>query len=332
MAKEKTQGFFPEDLAPGYEFSLGGREYLVDRVFGGSNNSYVLRSEGSVIKLYGEKANVPMDEVGQFIAHIYMFHLRLAEVGVCVPPVEQLVVRVARNPRTGKLMVIHETPFMGESLEDRLIEAKTAQKAILIIRSILGCLEPLLRLNPKMDMRSVGVDSAIRNFVSENGGAAVYTDDVPPKLKIGGTYLLEKPEVTDPATRKIGIYRHYSVAGLMNVLLVHASRLLPEYYPDFQRELARWLRRRHLYVSLRKFEQRLGGKKFKGTADDIPLIKSLGFSRIYVLRELACYYASLGLLSQTELDQFFTTSHFQNLPLPLRTIQALRRQLIEAVS
>jgi len=328
MTKEK--GFFG-NIEKGGELKILGIPYTVERTFLDSYNSYVLKAkhpDGSaeVIKIYFEKRKLTKKQATIFVGHVLTYCDKLRNLKVCLPPDKGIVLL----PINGRLVVIHISPFMGESLERNFRFAESEKDIIKNMKMTFDCLGDLMKKD-KGDRMNVGIDLIPRNFVSDDGKKAIYVDLVPPKIKVGSNYLLEIPEPKDPLTRKIGIFRHYSKLGVMIVFLVQLCRLKPHYYQVYENEITAYLERIGQESTLRKFQNRLVKRSVTATSADIPVIKSLSFKNIYDLREIACFYAYQGLITKEELRDFFSDSHFQDKPLTKKVVNELKKRLIKAV-
>ncbi len=329
--KKKKNSFFGK-IEEGMEVEILGIRYITQRTFLDSHNSYVFQAkhpDGSsqVLKIYFEKRKLPTGEATTFVGHVLAYCEKLRKLNVCLPPDKGFVLL----PFDGRLLVIHISPFMGESLERSVRGAKSEKEIVENMRLSFHCLGNLMKAD-KGDRMSVGIDLIPRNFVSSDGQKAIYVDLVPPKIKVGSHYLLEIPEPEDPITRKIGIFRHYSKLGVMIVFLVQLCRLKPQYYKVYENEIIRYLKRIKLESTLEKFKNRLVRTFITATNEDIPIIKKLEFTDVYDLREIACFYGYKGLITKDELRDFFADSHFQDKPLPKKVIAELKSRLLKAVS
>jgi len=316
-------------LHPGDSLRIDGEEYVVERVLGG-NNGVVMHARcehgDRVIKIYGERTVVPLREVGTFVQNMATYVERLRHHGVAVSPTEDRII-VDLNSKSGRMNIVLLTPFMGQSLEDVIAAATNREDALMYMRMILGSLGRLY--GEPGQVLSVGMDLIPRNYAyAADDRRVTYVDLVPPKLKVGDRYLLEWPEVEDPAAYEVGVYRHYDKAGIMHVLLVQMARLLPEFYPDFIEEIVNFLDRNGEDVARGRFEARTGIRSITGSESDEAVIRAFGFKEIYSLREAACRYAHFGLMNETELKDFFSASHFQNHPLDEEIVTDLQNRLI----
>ena len=317
---------------PGEEIYVLGRRYVIVKAFHTGYNSAVYEAKNGkkgteVLKIYGEGVSITTEQVGAFLIHIrdYEWHLRAA--GVQLPPFDDRI--ITTNNGTGDTFsIVVIAPFMGDNYETALKQAENGEACVKIMRLIFRSLGNLFS-STKCKRLKVGIDLIPRNFV---GKRATYVDLVPPKIITGKKYLLEWPEVTHPQTRQVGIYRHYDKVGVMHVLLVQMARLRPEFYPLYITEIQRYYKRKKQNYALAQFDLRLVNRSINGQAADAAIIRELGFRQIYDLREIACYYAHRGLISNEQLEDVFKTTHFQDKPLTKAVLRQVRNLLIKAIT
>ncbi len=315
---------------PGDEITIHGRSYRIVQQFPTGYNSAVYECRNGangteVLKIYGERVSLRTENLATFIVQLRDYYWQLKKLGVCLPPCADRI-HATQNGSFDSFHVIVVAPFMGDNLELQLQRARDEKDAVNIQRSIFRSLGRLM-LNPSKRL-TVGIDLVPRNFV---GDKATYVDLVPPKIRVGRKYLLEYPDVESKLARQVGIYRHYDRAGVMHVLLVQMARQVPAFMPRYEAEIIRYLKRKKLDTALRHFSNRLTARSITGTSRDIPHIEKLSFSRVYDMREIACWYCHWGLITPNELNKIFSLSHFQNNPLPQRTVNSIKKMLLTAV-
>lgn len=322
------------NINQGEQFVLGQHLYTITELFR-SNNSFILyatngKGDNEVIKIYGETREIPIDQSGKILMNLVSYSERLAADGVSIAPLTQDCLTIQLNNASGRFNIILKTPFLGNSYEQLILVAPGQKECVQLLRNILNSLGRLLP-QAKGSRLKHGVDLIPRNFVGTDRHTT-YVDLMPPKIFSNGKYLLEWPEVTDALTRRVGIYRHYDKLGIMQVLLVQMCKLRPEFYEAFAKEIFRYLKRIGEPATAQKFRDRYVPNSLTGRNGDRQKISQFTFRRIYDLREAACYYAHLGLMTKKELLDLFNASHFQDKPIPDAVMKRLRGMLIDAIN
>ncbi|MFH1508564.1 MAG: hypothetical protein ABIE68_00080 [bacterium] len=324
-----------EYLRPGDELELRGETHRVEKQIPAGNYGAVYRTncngnKPKIVKVYGLSVPIGDESVGEFISNIHTYNSRLRTAGVRVPETLETIDRPGK--RLGYRNVFVITDFVGESLENLIIAAKTKRKALRYVRMILNANGNLLNICEEGNLL-VAVDHLPRNYTTLDGKTAIYVDIVPPKFKDGNKFLLEFPEVENPRARRVGIYRHYDAVGLMHALLVHLVRMRPEFYHSFEKEIINWLEKKGHTNTAESFRNRFVPTRISLNGNNDGVVKhieSLRFRHIYDMRELAGAFLHVGLMTPDEVNDFHKVSHFSVEPLADEVMDDLRQRLIQA--
>lgn len=238
--------------------------------------------------------------------------------------------------------------WMQKLLPDGVVEIQN------IIKSVLtSCFLPLLKArlpengNPERltNRLEIGLDFLGRNIVcrkdpsQESGWLAVYVDLMPAKLILGcGAHGLEFPEPQDPQVRRLGIFRHYNLAGLLIAFWCHLTKHRPEWGQLFFKAINRFLKDRGLESvrsEIGEYMSGLGPRVKKLSSDRVDkLVSDWTFEDVFRFRILACQIASFKEPSESLeriLSLLFSLTHFQERPLEEDAIARAKKLIVELV-
>ncbi|OGR32755.1 MAG: hypothetical protein A3J80_02385 [Desulfobacula sp. RIFOXYB2_FULL_45_6] len=202
--------------------------------------------------------------------------------------------------------------------------------------------QPAERLSNRLE---IGLDFLGRNIVcrkdsaQEYGWLAVYVDLMPAKLILGcGAHGLEVPEPQAPQVRKLGIFRHYNLAGLLIAFWCHLTKHRPEWGQLFFKAINRFLKNRELdsvRSEIAGYMSDLGPRVKKLSSDQVhKLVSGWTFEDVFRFRILACQIASFKEPSpplERAMSLLFSLTHFQERPLEEDAIARAKKLIVELV-
>lgn len=263
---------------------------------------------------------------------IYKYRDILAELGITVPSITEMRIQVYKNNVSKKVNLTEIAPFYGESFDILISKAKSLEDCLLLVRRIFACLGGFFEKSIGL-FTQAGIDLKPRNFAGNgNEVSDTYIDLFVPKLKKGDLYMNEFPPIKNPTVYSLSVERHYYKVGICIDFLIQLARIRPEFYSEFEGEVKNFLISKGEREVLSNFQERLVAREIHADKEDLKIISNLGFIDIFNLREIACLYASRGLLKMEDLKKIFEMSHFLHQPIHLKTMNKIKKTLINVFS
>lgn len=228
----------------------------------------------------------------------------------------------------GQHVFIEISPYIGPSCDNLLLKA-SPQEALILTQKILEATQLLLSSCSISTKRLLcGLDMIPRNFTQDSSGQIWYVDHWPPKKEKGDKLTLEYPEPNDPEVIEIGIYRNYTLQGILQVFLTHLCRLRPELRREFQNLITKFLQKIKAQTILQELDNSPAKRLERDDVGLKELLEPLGFPETLDLREIACELVYQGKLKPQTLDQIFQESHFQDQKLEEEKIQSIKHLML----
>lgn len=327
-----------KELKPGDKISVPGLPltFIVVGYIPGGYNRLILRAESAngsqILKIASAHAIDENDiQFHDFCPLVLQYHARLKSLGVKTPG----GISTHTFEIDGKHFFLEISPFSGDCVHDLLLNTNSEEETVNLVKGMIKvALQPIFGQALNEDgCFPVGIDMIPRNFTldSREELAISYVDLWPPKLMHTQTsanrYSLEYPEPTDPEVIRVGIYRHYTPLGILHAFLIQLCRLSPKQRGLFRELVTGFLTEMNFKVVRSRFEN-LPAVRFENGANLSELLEPLGFTEIYDIRDIACVLAFLNKLTQVELEEIFSLTHFQDQRLSDETIRLIKEKLL----
>lgn len=278
---------------------FAGAGFITEPLEGGYNSEvYRLRDggDGLVVKFVGGKKQMSLQlEDAQLLGErAVRYRQLLKEIGVVVPDyLEWLLGYDSHN----LLRLVLVEPYRGVSAKE-FLKAGTERECVEVLHCILHAMEPLLL--SESGLTRVGIDSKPENFVVCDG---VYTfvDVMPPRFVDKGKYLVEYPEPKTEQGCMLGKWKHFTIEGILTVLLTQLARIRPKLYPLFKSAISDWCRGR---IALEL-----------PSADGVSRQYYQSLTNPYTMRLFACDLGSRDGISPSLIEDFFQLTHFEDVLL-----------------
>ncbi len=318
----------------------------VKRVFS-SNNRQVFLAKGNELIFIVKTFVLGEEDAGQVEEQIINYYKALKDLGVKV--VKRI--QFSREINGSNVTLIQTENFVGENLQSLILGLDSTKKKLSgkLVQTVLKDIYlPLTeaRIDQGSNWLSIGLDFLDRNIacrMEEDGKSwlTVCIDLMPAKiLDENDVHALEIPEPTDLIVRKLGIFRHYNLAGLLIAFWCHLTKNRPEWGMYFFSTIKRFLTSNQLDTVEAELQEYLSGvidlKASQLKLEEIaPLIQGWNFSDILRLRALACFVACWKkqkiVESKALLNKLFDVTHFRADPLPEERMEQARFILLELV-
>ncbi len=257
----------------------------------------------------------------------------LAKLGVDVPDPDQVRFGLTIKVTEGMVHLVEIAPFSGPSAQTLLSQAQLVTEACEHTRRMIRCFRPMFLASQVGEFLEVGIDPIPRNLCAD-GRRMKYIDFFFPKLyqTTTGMFNLEAIHPKDKVTYDIGCWRHYHKVGILWVFLIQLCRLRPELKRAFEATMLAMLSENRLLRDVQLGVSDYIDEFQKMDLDDyLRDIQTWTFQDIYKLRAGACELAYRGVMVQSELESFFSLSHFQHEALTDAKIQELRDFLTQRI-
>jgi hypothetical protein len=296
--------------------STFGKDALIEELESGFYSKVMLVSHGdkAVVKLFKDREGMRLsvDSATILGRRIKTYHGLLRDRGIVVPERLDWVIEI--DSVTNRPHLILFQPYCGVSAGRILLQGDvvTCRKVTV---GILNTLEPLFAtLN---ELEDLGIDAKADNFTTL-GGPYTFVDLIPPRYSENGNFLIEYPEPKTEVGRSLGRWRYYSREGVLTVLLTQLARIQSKLLWEFVEVIEEWLSSRCYQKEVDYLQQ---------STHEISSSLIENSKNPVKLRLFMCALASRNGTSQTEVDNFFRLTHFEDV-LSDKVINKAQQQLI----
>ncbi|MFN3301732.1 MAG: hypothetical protein ACK413_01740 [Patescibacteria group bacterium] len=213
-----------------------------------------------------------------------------------------------------------EIQSAGRDLEDILSEVQEQKEFEKLVELLIKTIYPLI----KTDFPGVGIDAVPRNFVFFKR-VLCYADFFPPKYNENGKFLLEYPDPQEEEVYNAGIFRHYTVPGVLFTILIHLGKLKPEFFEISKEMIIEW------YPSLLEIINPIENLFSHPKSLSLEDIRKIPIYPPFVIRYAAVKMGSKKKISKEEITEIFRLTHFQSDPIPNEKLEEALKILGRAV-
>ena len=282
-----------------------------------------------VLKVIGGKMRTPMTaaQAAELCSDIIAYRNKLEQAGIRIPPLDGI--SILENRELGGYEVIEVSGFRGRSLEQE-VRASDDEQAVALFCEIVHAIRPVLAERVGIHDLKVGIDPKPANFTRDEGGALWYVDTMPPRHRKRGIPIIECTPPKTEMAYKVGYFRHFTVHGVLTVLLTQVSRLHPRSHAKIK-EAAVGFAREFFPDSVPQLNDSTVHRIVHGR--ELEILQGMSAMDMYTLREIACQLAGQRPeLTKGWLEELYGHTHFDiEEGVPEGSLRQAKQMLHEAL-
>lgn len=339
------QDFHDVELTPLFQVLSRGRGINSEILYHHYSNG-----EKKVVARYGTlKKHVTLAEAEEMVKDLLCYQQELEKRNVPIPKIEQT--HLEYDHTLDKAIVIKVTPWTGRELR-HLIQGAHPVKDLKVMEAYIRAMMKIIGRVANERFQNwetvVGIDPRCSNFTLDDQGKMWFVDLFPPRYRKNGIPLVEWPEPVSEMGKKISHFKHFDARGIILCTTAQLARTQPtlksffegivheearkmmkeQEHEQFMKELSStpWMKLRSLLSSPEQWN--------KDTLQEAKNIVSFAAEQqvfevdysVYTLREIALELAQLKIITNEELKNFFSLSHFED-TLPSAVMELLKNNL-----
>ncbi|MEZ5358234.1 MAG: AAA family ATPase [Candidatus Zixiibacteriota bacterium] len=294
----------------------------------GYHSDVIVTGDKEVIKIVGHKNQShwsSIEEAAEFGTKVAIYHKKLASISSkLAPQYLRWGIFPLNTEKADSLIMVFWLPNLGNDLQKLIRESIIPPKeAIKLMLDFIGTIGTTRDPNGRV---AIGIDAKPANFcLSSDKRHLIHIDFVPPRYILNNGYFeIESPGPFDPDGYNFGLWRFFSIEGMIATFSVFMCVNSPSLWPLVTSEILKWLNHKK-ETKVYNWASRVFENANKASA-----IKT--YNNFLLLRLSAAKLAYLYPESRSELtSEFHLLTHYESGPVQAR-LHSARSILLKYVS